>query len=509
MTVFEVFRKLWQCPGELLLRRWNWKSAVVSSLIRAMIFLICNLKAGWLAASGAMLAEFAYRCATAGFYGALTQAFRKVRPIWTANLVVMFLLPLVSHSVELTVHLLRGTPKLFVSIVYSACFTMVSTLFCIYAMRRGAFIVGEESCSAVNDMRRIPGLIAGFVACGPVALYRWFTRSLSPARILSGGLVIAMAIVSGRCAFAVDDSGMSAACEKHFTRAYTATAYVTLMSITIFSRASVGGGFASLDEEEAKAGCDIRLRFFAGSSPERAHGLNRLGYIDEHVQEQKGAPAAIRYFGFITANRETSLKEARVALDSSGHKSVTYVAAEGLSRGATVRYCVRDMLLPAHYRWVDSEQLLRQVTSNWNSRPADERERSVDSHVSQTTETFLYALTRAMVSSRKQSEARFIYNGTMYRLSTETVQDERTGQDLKRAGFRLSPLNVVRLKGIIRRDGQGAETEFRLWFDRSSSNVLPLRFEFRPKSFLRLVFDANPTSAEAPARSDLASRDLR
>jgi hypothetical protein len=37
------------------------------------------------AAEGAMLAEFVYRGITAGFYGALTQAFRKAAPVWKAS----------------------------------------------------------------------------------------------------------------------------------------------------------------------------------------------------------------------------------------------------------------------------------------------------------------------------------------------------------------------------------------------------------------------------------------
>ena len=35
MTVLDVLRQLSRAPGDLLLRKWNWKSAVFSSLIRA------------------------------------------------------------------------------------------------------------------------------------------------------------------------------------------------------------------------------------------------------------------------------------------------------------------------------------------------------------------------------------------------------------------------------------------------------------------------------------------
>jgi hypothetical protein len=179
MTVLEVLRQILAAPGELL-RKWNWKSAVFSSIIRALIFFFSNLTAGLHAAEGAMLAEFVYRGFTSGFYGALTQAFRKAEPIWQAGLTVMVLLPLSQHSVEFAVHLARHTPHLRTSIISSVCFTAISTLFNLYAMRRGVLITGEGSGSVGNDMSRIPALIAGFVAAGPLALYRSI-RSLQPS----------------------------------------------------------------------------------------------------------------------------------------------------------------------------------------------------------------------------------------------------------------------------------------------------------------------------------------
>jgi len=172
MTVTDVLRQLCRMPGELLLGKWNWKSAVFSSLIRALIFFFCNLRSGVHAAEGAMLAEFVYRGFTSGFYGALTQAFRKATPVWKASLTVMFLLPLSQHSMELVVHVLRHTPHLRLSFIISVCFTAISTLFNLYAMRRGVLVTGEDAGSVASDMRRIPVLIGGFVACGPLALYR-------------------------------------------------------------------------------------------------------------------------------------------------------------------------------------------------------------------------------------------------------------------------------------------------------------------------------------------------
>lgn len=159
-------------PGELLLRQWNWKSAMFSSVIRATIFLVANLTAGWRAATGAMAAEFLFRAVTSGFYGSLTQAFRKAEPACMAAVTVLILLPLFSHSLEFAIHLARGTPKLAHSMIASIAFTEVSTLFNLYAMRRGALVVGSDASSIAADMRQIPRLIAGFVAAGPLAILR-------------------------------------------------------------------------------------------------------------------------------------------------------------------------------------------------------------------------------------------------------------------------------------------------------------------------------------------------
>jgi hypothetical protein len=109
--VLDVLADLLRHPWEHLIRRWNWKSALTSAIIRAGIFFSTNLTAGMRAAVGAMLAEFSYRVITSGFYGSATQAFRRAEPAWAAAAAVMILLPLASHSIEFLIHWLRGQPR--------------------------------------------------------------------------------------------------------------------------------------------------------------------------------------------------------------------------------------------------------------------------------------------------------------------------------------------------------------------------------------------------------------
>jgi len=163
-TLGDVCRQLVQSPWELLCRRWNYKSAVMSASIRATLFFTTNLTAGVDAAIGAALTEIVLRLATAGFYGALTQAFRLVEPRVTGMVAAMIVLPLTAHSLELLVHWLRGTPSLATSIAVSVAFTVVSTAFNLFAMRHGALIVGRGRQSIAQDLVALPRLLVLFVA---------------------------------------------------------------------------------------------------------------------------------------------------------------------------------------------------------------------------------------------------------------------------------------------------------------------------------------------------------
>jgi hypothetical protein len=123
---------------------------------RALIFFCVNLTTGLHAAVAALLTELAFRGVASGFYGAITEAFRFAKPEWAASLVAMILLPLTGHSLELAVHFLRATAKLRTSVLASICFTAVSTLFNLYAMRRGALVTGQGQESLGSDIKRMP-----------------------------------------------------------------------------------------------------------------------------------------------------------------------------------------------------------------------------------------------------------------------------------------------------------------------------------------------------------------
>lgn len=167
VSVPQVLASLIRHPVQNLLRKWNWKSAILSSFLRASMFFLTNLSAGLPAAIAAMNTELVFRGITSGFYGTITESLRKAEPAWSAAVTAMILLPIANHSVEFVVHWLRGTHNLLSSIVASVALTVVSTLFNLFAMRRGALIVGEERRSLLDDLRRLPMLLLEFALILP------------------------------------------------------------------------------------------------------------------------------------------------------------------------------------------------------------------------------------------------------------------------------------------------------------------------------------------------------
>ncbi len=176
VTVWEVVAGLARHPGENLLRRWNWKSAVLSAFIRGMLFFITNISAGIGAAVSAMSIESAFYITTAGFYGAITQAFRKAHPAWTATLTLVVLMPTINHTLEWTLHWIGGTERLARSITASVCLSIISAVFNLFAMRRGVLIVGAGRQSLFADLRQMPRIVFDFLTAIPRAL--WSMRQM-------------------------------------------------------------------------------------------------------------------------------------------------------------------------------------------------------------------------------------------------------------------------------------------------------------------------------------------
>src|SRR5215471_1933597 len=165
--VAEVLAGIVSCPGNLIWRRWNWKSALFSSIIRGAIFFLVNLIGGVSAAVSALATDLIFRPLVSGFYGAIVESFRSATPTWAATLVVIIALPVINHLIEIAVHWARGTQRLGSSVIASVSFSVLSGLFNIFAMRRGVLIVGDGRRTVLEDLRSLPAVVAAFLMAVP------------------------------------------------------------------------------------------------------------------------------------------------------------------------------------------------------------------------------------------------------------------------------------------------------------------------------------------------------
>jgi hypothetical protein len=170
MTVWEVSVDLIRHPR--MVDRWHWKSATLSAIIRANLFFATNLAHGPRLATRATLVEFALRLPLVGILAAVAQAFGGAEPPWAATVVATALLPGLAHLGELAAHWMARTPELGASMQASVALSVLSTVFSLFAMRRGVMIVGGGSLSVGDDLKRLPRLVFDFILVAPRALAR-------------------------------------------------------------------------------------------------------------------------------------------------------------------------------------------------------------------------------------------------------------------------------------------------------------------------------------------------
>lgn len=115
--------------------------------------------------------------------------------------------------------------------------------------------------------------------------------------------------------------------------------------------------------------------------------------------------------------------------------------------------------------WSDPT-LIRQAHSLFDGN-VNWRETSCPDSPNQAPATFLFQLVTLLNKRNRTAIGRYVYSEQEYLLTLERQQSRRSGERLV----------------AVRR-----ETSFRLWYEKDSS-IVPVRFEFQPRSFLRLTFE--------------------
>ena len=153
-------------PHPRLLHRldcWNWKCAVLSATARSAVYAAAMARGHNGGSLPVVLVEMAYVTLTAGLYAGLQQRALALRNRTLGALLIVVGVPGLSQVLDWLAHWMAGAVAPQRAAVTVWTFTLLSALFHLYVMRRGAFLTGRGSGSLVQDFRRIPLLTLRFI----------------------------------------------------------------------------------------------------------------------------------------------------------------------------------------------------------------------------------------------------------------------------------------------------------------------------------------------------------
>ncbi len=277
-----------------------------------------------------------------------------------------------------------------------------------------------------------------------------------------------------------------------------------LGSVPIASRTNVGVATFSVYDCAQEGRARLRaLEFFAGSFPDRARGLNRLGFLREATRIGQAGPEETAYFGVITANREESLREAEKSIEQSTDAQL-YSVIDGLVGSAQASNTVVRMSLPG--RWTNARELYGTVRPIWETRAPDRRpELSNDRHQAyQAPLAFLGALQHSLRGvaawvarggGNAPAPVPYVHNSRVYRFRVLNQRaDRQQSRNFSEQGL-IAPSTVLRrIEYRIVNDKQDEVETFKVWVelpdkgldDPMAPPIVPVAFDFRPRSFLQL-----------------------
>jgi hypothetical protein len=273
-------------------------------------------------------------------------------------------------------------------------------------------------------------------------------------------------------------------------RSYRADVSISLLSVPVFSRQGVGSAIAAVREASQDERRSLEIQFVGGSRPDRAHGIRFCGSIREIGVESDSALIQASYFGFVTAQHEESYEEARQSVLANRKVPAVFTAVEAVHIGACVsnKKVIVDLTSPM---WGDWMELGRQVRSQFLNTNPPARESCQPG--ASTVLTFLYSILGAIRSHQERFTCAYNHNGRQYQLECEKRPDHRTGEALALRNLTACAEKVRCLSGKVRDAEARRTSSFRLWLEDGS--VLPLRIEFQPRSYLRILLEFDPTIA--------------
>jgi hypothetical protein len=264
-----------------------------------------------------------------------------------------------------------------------------------------------------------------------------------------------------------------------FERRYRMDATILLLGAPVFTRAAAGGAYASVEktgEARGEPGSRaIALQFAAGSSPARAHGLNRFGILREAVIEHANG-TELSFAGLMTRTREESFEQGRKAL-ASASSGAECVVARGKTSGPAIETWIDTVTVAPDCTWTNLGGILGEALRH-------EPRTTPRETASSSATTFLHAMRNAALCRESVVRRQFVHAGKPYWLET-----------------RRNPERPSELAGAIHDLSGARRAEFRTAYADGDESGIPMRLEYRPRSFLRLTFEAELGATQPPIPS--------
>lgn len=141
----------------------------MSATARSIVYLAAMARNGLRGGLSIVLVEIAYVTLTAGLYAGMQQRALSFRLRLLGNLTIVFGVPGMAQILDWLAHRAVGAVAPGKATLAVSVFAIVSALFHLHVMRRGAFLTGRGGRSLAEDFRRMPRLILAFIAA-PVVL---------------------------------------------------------------------------------------------------------------------------------------------------------------------------------------------------------------------------------------------------------------------------------------------------------------------------------------------------
>jgi hypothetical protein len=152
-------RSSWLFP----LTHWNWKAALITAIFRAGACMAALWHSPLYAREHFGAVEACYVLLTAGIFSAWQQQALGVKPRRLAWAVTVLAIPLGSLAADSALHLWLDNGNMRALGIGALFATVFSAMFHWHVMQNGALLVGENSNSFTDDMKRMPRLVASFV----------------------------------------------------------------------------------------------------------------------------------------------------------------------------------------------------------------------------------------------------------------------------------------------------------------------------------------------------------